>query len=91
MSVQVPAGALPETGSVTMFSTTWCSYCKRLKNMMDHEGIAYSVIDIEDKPEFADFVGEVNGGNHVVPTLVFPDGSTATNPSIIQVKEKLGV
>jgi mycoredoxin len=31
----------------------------------------------------------VNGGNQTVPTLIFPDGSAATNPSIGQVKARL--
>jgi mycoredoxin len=32
----------------------------------------------------------VNGGNHVVPTVKFADGSTLTNPSAKAVKAKLG-
>ena len=31
----------------------------------------------------------VNGGSQTVPTLVFPDGSALTNPSLAQVKQKL--
>ena len=34
-------------------------------------------------------VGSVNGGNHVVPTVKFADGSTLTNPSLKQVQAKL--
>ena len=48
-------------------------------------------IDIEVNPDAAEFVGSVNGGNHVVPTVRYADGSTATNPSIADVKAKLGV
>jgi mycoredoxin len=33
----------------------------------------------------------VNGGNQTVPTVQFPDGSALTNPSLAQVKAKLGV
>ena len=40
-------------------------------------------------PAAADFVGSVNGGNHVVPTVKFADGSTLTNPSANEVKAKL--
>ncbi|GAB7190356.1 mycoredoxin [Kineococcus sp. NUM-3379] len=79
----------PAAGTVTMFSTTWCGYCHRLKSQMDREGIPYSVVDIEDHPEAADFVMQVNGGNQTVPTLLFPDGSAATNPSLAQVKQRL--
>ena len=31
----------------------------------------------------------VNGGNQTVPTVVFPDGSAATNPSLAQVRDRL--
>jgi mycoredoxin len=79
----------PAAGTVTMYSTTWCGYCRRLKSQMDREGIGYEVIDIEEKPDAAEFVMSVNGGNQTVPTLVFPDGSAATNPSIAEVKARL--
>jgi mycoredoxin len=74
---------------VTMYSTVWCGYCRRLKDQMDREGIAYQVIDIEDDPNAADIVMAVNGGNQTVPTLVFPDGSALTNPSLAQIKQQL--
>ncbi len=37
------------------------------------------------------YVANVNGGNQTVPTVKFPDGSALTNPSLSQVKAKLGV
>jgi mycoredoxin len=43
----------------------------------------------EEEIEYAGFVEEVNGGNRVVPTLLFSDGVALTNPSAIAVKEKL--
>ena len=41
---------VPATGTITMFSTEWCGYCKRLKKMLDSEGIGYTEIDIENTP-----------------------------------------
>ena len=79
----------PAAGTVTMFSTTWCGYCRRLKSQLDREGITYEVIDIEQHPEAAVTVQEVNNGNQTVPTLVYADGSAQTNPSLAQVKAKL--
>ena len=79
----------PGAGTVTMFSTTWCGYCRRLKSQMDREGIPYAEVNIEEQPEAADFVMQVNGGNQTVPTLLFPDGSAATNPSLAEVKQRL--
>jgi len=74
---------------VTMYSTTWCGYCRRLKSQLDREGIAYTEVDIEQDPAAADFVMGVNGGNQTVPTVRFDDGSALTNPSIVQVKAHL--
>ncbi|ROR72060.1 mycoredoxin [Bogoriella caseilytica] len=80
----------PAAGTITMYSTTWCGYCQRLKTMLDREGIGYTEVNIEEHPEAAAYVEEVNGGNQTVPTVVFPDGSAATNPSLKDVKQRLG-
>ena len=77
------------SGSVTMYTTPWCGYCHRLKGQMDREGIVFDVVDIEQHPDAAELVESVNGGNQTVPTLVYADGSAQTNPSLVQVKEKL--
>ncbi|MDH6516653.1 mycoredoxin [Streptomyces sp. SAI-208] len=76
-------------GTVTMYSTTWCGYCQRLKKQLDREGIAYTEINIEQDPASAAFVEQANGGNQTVPTVLFADGSTLTNPSLAQVKQKI--
>ena len=76
---------------LTMYTTVWCGYCKRLKVAMKASGITFSEVDIEHDPEAAAFVMGVNGGNQTVPTLKFADGSALTNPSIKDVKLKLGV
>ena len=75
--------------TVTMYSTIWCGYCRRLKDQMERAGIAYVEVDIENDPVAADLVMSVNGGNQTVPTVVFPDGSALANPSLAQVKDKL--
>jgi mycoredoxin len=76
---------------VTMYSTAWCGYCRRLKVQLDREGIPYSEIDIEHEPTAADFVKSVNNGNRTVPTVVFPDGTAATNPSAAEVRTRLAL
>lgn len=80
----------PAPGTVTMFTTTWCGYCRRLKSQLDRVGIGYTEVDIEQHPDAADMVMRLNDGNQTVPTLLFPDGSAATNPSLAQVQARLG-
>ncbi len=75
--------------SVTMYSTPWCGFCRRLKSQLAREGIEITEINIEQDPAAADYVMSVNGGNQTVPTVVFPDGTALTNPSAAQVRERL--
>jgi mycoredoxin len=74
---------------MTMYTTSWCGFCRRLKTQLDREGIGYEEVDIERDPDAAEIVTKVNGGNRTVPTVVYPDGSAATNPSFAEVKETL--
>jgi mycoredoxin len=72
-----------------MYSTQWCGYCHRLSAQLEREGIPFQVVDIEADDAAADYVMSVNGGNQTVPTLVFADGSSLTNPSLREVRAKL--
>ena len=82
--------ATPAAGTVTMYSTPWCGYCKNLKSQLTRSGIEFTEVDIEQDPDSAAYVESVNNGDQVVPTVVFPDGSAATNPTLREVKKRLG-
>ncbi|WP_282202491.1 mycoredoxin [Kitasatospora fiedleri] len=81
------------SGTVTMYSTTWCGYCNRLKSQLDREGIAYTEVNIEQDPASASYVESVNNGNQTVPTVVVVSASgeqsVMTNPSLRQVQSAL--
>ena len=83
------APSLPAAGSVTMFTTTWCGYCRSLKTQLASAGIGWTEVDIEERPEAAAFVEQVNGGNRTVPTVLLPDGTALTNPSLREVRRAL--
>ena len=73
---------------VTMFSTTWCGYCRRLKRQMDDAGIAYIEVDLDDDPSYDDRIIAKTGGFRTVPTLEIR-GELLVNPSIREVEEAL--
>ena len=75
--------------TVTMYTTQWCAFCRRLKSQLARDGIEVAEVDIERDEAAASFVISVNGGNMTVPTVVFSDGTAMTNPSAAQVKERL--
>ena len=80
---------VPVTGELTMYTTSWCGYCMRLKRLLDREGLPYREVNIELDEEAAGYVMAVNGGNRTVPTVAFADGTALTNPSIEEVKRNL--
>jgi mycoredoxin len=75
---------------LTMYTTQWCAFCRRLKSQLARDGITITEVDIERDPAAAEYVMSVNGGNQTVPTVVFPDGSVMVNPSALQVKKRMG-
>ena len=74
---------------LTMYTTTWCGFCRNLKRQLARVGIEMTEVNIERDPAAAEFVMSVNGGNQTVPTLLFADGSTLCNPSASQVQKKI--
>jgi len=82
---------IPSAGQVTMFSTDWCGYCKRLKRQMESAGVGFTEVNIEEHPGTPEIVESFNGGNQTVPTVIFPEGSAATNPSLAEVQKRLGL
>ena len=74
---------------LTMYTTQWCGFCKRLKAQLSRVGVEMNEVDIERDQAAAEFVMSVNGGNQTVPTILFADGSTMVNPSAAQVQARL--
>lgn len=76
---------------IKVYSTVWCPDCKRAKKFLAEHRIPYENIDIEQDSEAMAFVEKINKGMHVIPTIVFPDGSILVEPSNAQLAEKLGM
>jgi mycoredoxin len=70
------------TGRLTMYTTSWCGYCVRLKHGLERAGIEFDEVNIEQDPEAEQFVLKANGGNATVPTLRLPNGDVLTNPPL---------
>ena len=70
---------------VTMYSTSWCGYCRRLQRQLDEAGIDYEYVDLDRHGEFDDRIVAKTGGYRVVPTLEI-GGELLVNPSLGQVR-----
>ncbi len=74
---------------VILYGHATCPYIPPTLGMLSQSKVDYEYINIRKHPEAAQRVREINNGYESVPTLVFPDGSTLTEPSARQLKAKL--
>lgn len=75
--------------ALTIYTTSWCGYCIRLKRQLTAHDITFREINIEHDPEAARTVERINGGYRTVPTVHFADGTALTNPSLRQIQQRL--
>lgn len=73
---------------VTVYSTTWCGYCRRLVHALSEAGVPATVVDVDETDEYDDRIRAVAGGNRVVPT-VDVGGTLLVNPTVDQVRAQL--
>jgi len=74
---------------IKVYATAWCGDCRLAKFVLDANDVAYEYIDIDDSPEAAALVQEINGGFRTVPTILFPDGRVLVEPSKAELEEAL--
>jgi thioredoxin reductase (NADPH) len=78
-------------GKITMYGTAWCQDCKRAKQFFGEHRIAYAFIDVDEDADGLHIVEQHNDGKHVIPTIVFGDGSVLVEPSNVALAAKLGL
>jgi mycoredoxin len=65
---------------ITMYTTEWCSDCRRAKSFMKDRGVAFHEINIEDDSEAAALVMKMNNGKRKVPTFEIAGRYFACSP-----------
>jgi mycoredoxin len=76
---------------IVVYGTQWCGDTIRARRILDNNHIVYQWIDIDQDREAAALVQKMNNGFRSVPTIIFPDGSTLTEPSSDTLMKKLGL
>lgn len=74
--------------AITMFSTRWCGYCRRLKRQMEEEGLEFREVDLDEDPSHDDRIIAASGGYRTVPTVEIGN-RLLVNPTIAEVREAL--
>jgi thioredoxin reductase (NADPH) len=76
---------------IRVAGTLWSASSHAVKDFLARSQIPYQWLDIEQDAEAKALVEAVNKGQHTLPVLFFPDGSTLINPRITKVAEKAGL
>lgn len=76
---------------IKLYGASWCSDCKRAKRFLGDQRVPFEWHDIEQDPRNLEIVHERNNGNNVIPTIVFPDGSSLSEPSNEELANKVGL
>ncbi len=77
--------------SLTVYGAPWCGDCKRAKKFLGEQRVHYGWVDVDSDPEGLAVVERANDGKHIIPTIVFADGSVLIEPSNAQLATKLGL
>lgn len=74
---------------VIVYGHATCPQVGPVRLLLRQSQVAFEYVDIHKDPEAAGRVRAINSGMESVPTLVFADGSTLTEPSASKLKAKL--
>lgn len=58
---------------VEIYTTAWCGYCRRAKNLLESKGVAYEEIRVDTEPARRAEMLERSEGRRTVPQI-FIDG-----------------
>jgi glutaredoxin len=74
---------------IVVYGASWCPDARRARRFFDEQGVEYAWFDIDENDEASNFVRETNGGQIVIPVIVFPDKSILVEPSNYELAQKL--
>ncbi len=72
---------------IKFYGATWCADCRRSKQFLDDNKVAYEYINLDENPDAAEEVVRINNGFQSIPTIVFPDGKILVEPSNEQLQK----
>jgi len=77
------------SAKIRLYAHNACPQVPTVRGTLDRTNADYDYINIRQEPEAAALVRQINDGNESVPTLVFDDGTSLTEPSARQLTGKL--
>lgn len=75
--------------TIVLYGHPSCANIGPIRGLLAQSKVRFDYIDIHQDAAAAARVREINNGHESVPTLVFPDGSTLTEPTVGELQSKL--
>ncbi len=82
---------MAKSEEIRVYGAPWCPDCRRSKKFLSDQRIPFEWFDVDEDAGSVEVVEEMNGGKHIIPTVVFPDGSVLSEPTNEELAEKLGL
>lgn len=76
---------------IKVYGASWCPDCQRAKQFLGEQRVPYAWIDVDEDKDGLRYIEQVNNGKHIIPTIVFEDGSILVEPTNAELAEKLGL
>ena len=78
--------------NIRIYTTSWCSDCRRAKKFLEERHLPFEEIDIEADLRGAKFVKQANDGKRKVPTFDVDGRVFSSSPfNALDLKQALGL
>ena len=74
---------------IVVYGNEYCAMVPPVRSLLRRANVGYDYVSITLNRAARQQVKEINQGNASVPTLVFPDGSTLTEPTLAELTARL--
>ena len=74
---------------IVVYGGDFCAMAPPVRSLLQRAGVDYDYISISRNRAARQRVMDINQGKASVPTLVFPDGSTLTEPTLLVLTARL--
>ena len=85
----MPSDSSTTPAKIILYAHPTCPMLAPVWAMLKQSQVDFDYINIHQDDDARQRVREINNGYESVPTLVFPDGSTLTEPSAAKLRRKL--
>ncbi len=76
--------------NISIYGSHTCPDTARAAGYLDQQGVPYEFKDVDQNPEFNDYIAGLNGGKRVMPTIQI-ENDILINPDLHKLAEAVKV